>query len=106
LTKVWTKRNNEDILSAIENRLTQQESRMPETYQVRIRMPFVAVCPKGPGVFEPVTLEPGTIVTVQAEHTVLRTGLVHLLDNGKTLAAYLRDIEDRTERVEAYANAG
>jgi hypothetical protein len=79
---------------------------MPQTYQVRVVMPFVAVWPKGPGVFEPAMLESGTVITVTSEHTVLRTGLVHLIHDGRTLAAYLRDIEDRTERVEAHANAG
>jgi hypothetical protein len=71
---------------------------MSQTYQVKT--PFVAVCPTANGAFESVTLEPGTIITVQAEHTVLRSGLVDVLYEGTILAAYLRDIEDRTELVE------
>ena len=72
-----------------------------QTYQVMT--PFVAIYRKTDGVFESVALEPGTLITVQAEHTALRSGLVHVLYDGTVLAAYLRDIEDRAERVEAQA---
>ena len=68
-----------------------------------VKTPFVAIYRKAEGVFESVTLEPGEIISVQDGHTVLRSGLVDLLYNGTVLTAYLRDIEDRAERVEAQA---
>jgi hypothetical protein len=70
----------------------------------RVRLPFVAVRPSAEGAFESVALPPGSIISVKAERTVLRSGLVDVLYDGKILAAYLRDIEDRAESVDAQAN--
>jgi hypothetical protein len=62
----------------------------------RVNSPFVVVF-KADGAFKAVTLEAGTTITVNADRTVQRSGLVDVLYNGMVLAAYLRDIEDRTE---------
>jgi len=70
---------------------------MPQTYQVKI--PFVGVHPDADHAFEVVTLQRGDIITVETQHTSLRSGLVEVLFGGTVLAAYLRDIEDRTEQV-------
>jgi len=70
---------------------------MSQSYQVKSA--FVAVHPSVNHAFEAVTLQRGAIITVEAEHTSLRSGLVEVLFEGTVLAAYLRDIEDWTERV-------
>jgi len=70
---------------------------MPDTYQVKF--PFVGVYPGADHAFEAVTLQRGAIITVDAQHTSLRSGLVEVNFEGAVLSAWLRDIEDRTERV-------
>jgi hypothetical protein len=70
---------------------------MPQTYQVKV--PFVGVHPNADRAFEVVMLERGAIITVDSQHTSLRSGLVEVQFQGTVLAAYLRDIEDRTEPV-------
>lgn len=70
----------------------------------RVKTPFVAVRPTAGGVFESVALEPGAIISVKLERTVVRSGLVDVLYEGRVLAAYLRDIEDRAEYVDAQAS--
>lgn len=81
------------------SRLAQQS----QMQMYRVKMPFVAVHSNTQGAFESVALEPGAVISVKAERTALRTGLVDVLYQGRTLAAYLRDIEDRAECVEAHA---
>jgi hypothetical protein len=70
---------------------------MSQTYQVTV--PFVGVHPDAAHAFEVVTIERGAIITVDTEHTSLRSGLVEVRFQGTVLAAYLRDIEDRAEPV-------
>src|SRR5258708_15132556 len=70
---------------------------MPQSYEVKRE--FVAVHPSGDRAFEAVRLQRGAMITVDAEHTSLRSGLVKVLFEDTVLAAYLRDIEDWTERV-------
>jgi hypothetical protein len=70
----------------------------------RVKTPFVAVLPNAGGVFESISLQPGAIISVKLERTVLRSGLVDVLYEGKVLAAYLRDIEDRAECVDAQSS--
>ncbi len=70
---------------------------MPDTYHVKF--PFVGVYPGADHAFEAVTLQRGAIIKVETKHTSMRSGLVEVLFEGTVLAAYLRDIEDRTERV-------
>ena len=70
---------------------------MPQSYEVKVA--FVAVHPSANHAFEAVTLQRGAIITVEAKRTSLRSGLVEVLFEGTVLAAYLRDIEDWTERV-------
>jgi len=41
---------------------------------------------------------------VRSDRTSVRSGLVELLYDGMALSAYLRDIEDRTECMEAQAD--
>lgn len=67
----------------------------------RVKMPFMAIRPLSGSSFESVALQPGALISVRVERTVLRSGLVDVLFEGKTLAAYLRDIEDRAEFVDA-----
>ena len=69
----------------------------------RVKTPFVAVLPNAGGGFESVVLGPGAMISVGVERTVLRTGLVDVVYQGRLLAAYLRDIEDRAEQVIAQA---
>ena len=71
------------------------------TYSVNV--PFMAVCPSADGAFEPVTLTQGTIIGVEAGRTVRRSGLVSVVYEGQALAAFLRNIEDRAELIEAPA---
>ena len=75
---------------------------MPQTY--RVKAPFAAVYSKAGGLIEAVVLEPGGIITVHSEHTVLRSGLVELLYGDQILSAYLHDIQDRAELVEVQAS--
>jgi hypothetical protein len=64
----------------------------------RVNTPFVGVS-GADGRFRAVTLEPGANIAVRAGHTVLRSGLVEVVYEGVVLSAFLRDIEDRTERI-------
>lgn len=77
---------------------------MPKSLRTfhRVNTPFVGVAGMD-GNFRAVTLEPGAKIAVQAGHTVLRSGLVEIVYEGVVLSAFLRDIEDRTEQVEAQA---
>jgi hypothetical protein len=67
----------------------------------KVNAPFMAVHPGAAGAFEPVMLIQGTIIGVEAGHTVFRFGLVSVVYEGETLAAFLRNIEDRAEPVDA-----
>ena len=70
----------------------------------RVSVSFMAVCPSADGAFEPVLLIPGTIKGVEAGRTVLRSGLVSVVYEGQTFAAFLRDIEDRAELINVVAS--
>ena len=70
---------------------------MPQIYQVKI--PFIGVHPSADHAFDVVTLDRGDIITVDATHTSKRSGLVEVIFQGAVLSAWLRDIQDRTERV-------
>ena len=70
----------------------------------RVKLPIAAVRLSSAGMYESVALEPGAIISAKVERTVLRSGLVNVLYQGKELSAYLRDIEDRAELVEAHAD--
>jgi hypothetical protein len=67
----------------------------------RVNTPFVGVS-GADGNFRAVTLEPGANISVRLGNTVLRSGLVEVVYEGMVLSAFLRDIEDRTERIEAH----
>ena len=71
--------------------------------QYRVSTPFLAVSPNEDSSFRFVTLERGAIIRVNVEHTVPRSGLVDVLYEGRTVAAFMRDIEDRAERFEVHA---
>ena len=68
--------------------------------QYRVSTPFLAVSPNEGSRF--VTLERGAIIRVNVERTVpcSGSGLVDVFYEGRTLAAFMRDIEDRAERFE------
>ena len=77
---------------------------MTETAQThRVNSAFAAVS-KADNAFRSVTLEPGDTIIVHSNRTSVRSGLVQVLYDGMVLSAYLRDIEDRTEDVEAHAD--
>jgi hypothetical protein len=69
--------------------------------QYRVNTSFIAVCPNQDSTSRFVTLEPGAIIRVTVDRTICSTGLVDVLYEGRTLAAFMRDIEDRAERVAA-----
>ena len=69
--------------------------------QYRVNTPFLAVCSKEGSKF--VTLERGAIIRVNVERTIPCTVLVDVLYEGRTLAAFMSDIEDRAERFEVQA---
>ena len=64
----------------------------------RVRTPFVAVRPAGDGHFRFVTLYSGSVVTIAGD--VQRSGLVDIMHEDHVLAAFMRDIQERAERVE------
>lgn len=64
----------------------------------RVRMPFVAVRSGGDGTFRFVSIEAGTVITVKGQ--TQHSGLVEIHYGGETVAAFMRDIEDRCERIE------
>jgi hypothetical protein len=70
----------------------------------RVKTPFVLVRPTGSGAFESVSLAPGALISVRMDRTILRSGLVDVLFDGKILAAHLRDVVDRAECVDAQAS--
>ena len=68
--------------------------------QYRVSAPFLAVSSNGDSSFGFVTVERGAIIRVDVEHPSPPPGLVDVLYEGRTLAAFLCDIEDRAERFE------
>ena len=68
--------------------------------QYRVSTPFLAVCLNEDSSSRFVTLERGAIIRVMADRTVLCGGLVDVLYEGRTVSAFMRDIEDRSERFE------
>jgi hypothetical protein len=63
----------------------------------RAREAFMAVRDDLQGPFTFVTITPGSIITVKGE--VLQSGLVDVLHNGQIVAAFMRDIDARTDIV-------
>jgi len=68
----------------------------------RVNSAFVVVS-RSDNAFRAVTLEPGDTIGVHSERTTVRSGLVEVVYDGMVMAAYLRDIEDRTESIEPHA---
>lgn len=72
---------------------------MIDTAEVhRVHAPFVVIS-KSDHAYKAITLAPGDTISVRSDRTSQRSGLVEVLYDGMLLAAYLRDIEDRTECV-------
>jgi len=71
--------------------------------QYRVSTPFLAVSPNEDSSCRFVTLERGAIIRVDVEHTGPPPGLVDVHYDGRPLAAFLRDIEDRAERFDVTA---
>ena len=67
--------------------------------QYRVNTPFLAVCSNGDSTCRFVTLERGAMIRVTVDGSLPSSGLVDLLYEGRKLAAFMRDIEDRAERV-------
>ena len=67
---------------------------------LRVTTPFVALSGSN-GAYRAVTLEPGDTIAMRAEGATVRTGITQIIYDGVLLSAYARDIEDRTERLEA-----
>jgi hypothetical protein len=74
----------------------EERLRLPQCYEVESAFDVLHL--SGDRVFEVETLPHGAIITV-AEPASLCRGFVEVLFEGMILAAYLRDIEDWTERV-------
>ena len=66
------------------------------TYRASAAFLAVRSDPSGPSTF--VTIQAGSIITVKGE--ALQSGLVDVLHNGQTVAAFMRDIESRAERLQ------
>lgn len=64
----------------------------------RVRTPLVAVRSGGDGTFRFVSIESGAVITVKGQ--IQHTGLVEIHYEGETVAAFMRDIQDRCERIE------
>ncbi|HLJ45197.1 MAG TPA: hypothetical protein VKU01_04280 [Bryobacteraceae bacterium] len=71
---------------------------MPQLY--RVKTPFVAISPQAGDGFKSVALEPGSIISVEAGRTGLRSGLVGVKYEQMALSSYLGDIEDKAEPLE------
>ena len=69
---------------------------LPFVQSFRIKSALVAVDPE-PGL-RIVTVNVGQVVTVVG--TVQRVGLVDVLVDGRTLSVFMRDLEERGERVD------
>lgn len=63
----------------------------------RVTTPFVAVKPDDDGHYRFVTLGRGSVFDLNGE--LRRTELVEILFEGRVLAAFIRDIEERAERI-------
>ena len=64
----------------------------------RVRMPFVAVRSGGDGTFRFVSIEAGAVITLKGQ--TQHSGLVEIHYAGETVAAFMRDIQDRCEPVD------
>jgi hypothetical protein len=62
-----------------------------------VREPFIAVRDEPPAPFAFTTITPGSTIKVLGE--VQPSGLVDVLHDGKIVAAFMRDIEARAERI-------
>jgi hypothetical protein len=71
---------------------------MPQSYEVKSA--FDALHLSGDRAFEVETLQRGAIIVVKVEPASLCPSFVEVLFEGAVLAAYLRDIEEQTERIE------
>ena len=66
-----------------------------------VRAPFIAVRSPEDGSFRFITVHAGSVITIAG--TVECTGLVDIRYEGKIVTAFMRDIEARSELVQAQA---
>jgi hypothetical protein len=68
----------------------------------RVLEPLLAIR-REPGVAAVLlTIDPGSVITLNGE--VERTGFVDVLFDGQIVKVYMRDIEERADRVEGHAS--
>lgn len=64
----------------------------------RVKMPFLTVVRDGCGKVAFTAFSTGSVIEVH--RAVQKSGLVDVLHEGEIVATFMRDIEERTERIE------